>query len=260
MQLIQRSPCPDLLEQKQEQWTISWVAHYRWRCGVSIEPKKPQKPSDNHWLHDDIRLLLIQDFHNNCGYCGEVLPTPQGKVASKGDVDHFLPKAIYPEHVYQWENYIWSCKPCNQLKKEFYSTKFPLLHPCDGNDCSKLLFIENTGQYILDSLVSADSYWQKRLQHSEQKTMLNAVEICKKRRLKISTLRKNFESISNNIKNIASLQSVNPSVTDSLQKHINQDTSNILEIINSPEFYVLLKEHYQLLRREHPQVAKLLVE
>lgn len=258
MQLIHRSPCPDILAQNKAHWTISWVAHYRWRYGVSIEPEQPKKPSDNHWLHDNIRLLLIQDFHNNCGYCGEVLPTPQGKVASKGDVDHFLPKAIYPEHVYQWENYIWSCKPCNQLKKEFYSINFPLLHPCNTEDCSKLLFIEDTGQYVLKNLVNTDIDWKKRLQHSEQKTMLNAVEICKKRQLRISTLRQRFISVESYLEMVKKINAILPAAASDLQQQIDSTIDEIIEIMKSPDFYFLLQQQYKQLLNQYPQVASLL--
>ncbi len=258
MQFIKRSSCPILLEQNQTQWTASWIAHYRWQADIKTGTKQPKKPSDNHWLHNDIRLLLIQDFHNNCGYCGDVLPTPLGRDASKGDVDHFLPKAIYPEQVYQWENYIWSCKPCNQVKKEFHSIDFPLLHPCNKEDCSKLVFIESTGQYALEERANKDHFWQKRLQYSEQKTMLNCVEIRQKRQLKVSTLRKNFESISTNIKNIDLLSSINVVVIDNLQKKITQDSASILEIKNSPEFYFLLQASYQTLCQQYPHVKALL--
>ena len=76
MHFIKRSNCPKILVDNQDKWTAPWVAHYRWQKGVSTETKKPNKPTTGYWRHDEIRLILIKDFHNNCGYCGESLPTP----------------------------------------------------------------------------------------------------------------------------------------------------------------------------------------
>ena len=35
-----------------------------------------------------------------------------------GEVDHFRPKSKYPELVYQWSNWIFSCHDCNLTKRE----------------------------------------------------------------------------------------------------------------------------------------------
>ncbi len=41
----------------------------------------------------------------------------------EGDqIDHFWPRAAYPERTYVWANLLWSCGPCNRRK----STYFPL--------------------------------------------------------------------------------------------------------------------------------------
>lgn len=268
MQFVVRSKCPSLLVDNKAQWTASWISHYRWEGSISDsdEAKQPKKPSDNYWLDDDIRLPLIEDFHNNCGYCGESLPTPKSidqqdkERASKGDVDHFLPKAIYPELVYEWTNYIWSCKPCNQLKKEFYSLNYPLLNPCCEEDCMKLIFIEDTGQYALQTIVSSDKNWRERLKNSEQKTMLNADEIQQKRRLRISTLRQRFASIANYLIMIDQLQIQNTQLTvvNALQGQIASNIVEIKEIITCPEFYFLLQKQYKILLEDYPQVAALL--
>jgi hypothetical protein len=260
MQLIIRSDCPKLLTENKVQWTAPWVAHYRWKKGISPEIVQLKKPSDGYWRDDKIRLLLIKDFHNNCGYCGESLPTPQGMAeqkterASKGDVDHLLPKAFYPELVYEWTNYIWSCKPCNQLKNNFYSINHPLLNPCCEEDCSKIVFIEDTEQYALQNTVANNDIWRERLKNSEQKTMLNADEICKKRRFKISMLCQRFTSIADYIDMIHK----SPDTANLLQPIVNNDVIEISEIMGVPDFYYLLQEQYQLLLQKHPQVAALL--
>jgi uncharacterized protein (TIGR02646 family) len=256
MHFIDRSDCPPLLVTNQVQWTAPWIGHYRWQKDISVSPVQPPKPTDNHWLKDEIRFLLIQDFHNNCGYCGEVIPTPQNRQASKGDVDHFLPKAVYPEKVYEWDNYIWSCKPCNQQKLEFYSVSYPLLNPSCEEDCNSLVFNEDTGRYVLQDNVANEDYWKERFKNSELKTMLNSDELCRKRRNKIMLLRGRFESIAmflpllpNNDENLSFI----------LQKQIDDSRAEILDIMDSPDFHLLLRDSYQSLCQKYPLFKRNLV-
>jgi uncharacterized protein (TIGR02646 family) len=39
------------------------------------------------------------------------------------EVEHFKPKAFYPEFVFSWDNYLYACGPCNGGK----NNKFPLI-------------------------------------------------------------------------------------------------------------------------------------
>jgi hypothetical protein len=36
-------------------------------------------------------------------------------------VEHFLPKALYPEAVFSWNNYLYACGPCNGPKNDKFS-------------------------------------------------------------------------------------------------------------------------------------------
>lgn len=263
MQFVHRSSCPELLEEKQADWTAPWLVYYRWKTGMNCETKKVTRPSSSHWLRDEIRLPLIKDFHNNCGYCGQSLPTPQNTSVSKGDVDHYLPQSDYPDQVYEWTNYVWSCKPCNGLKWTFHSTEHPLLNPCCKKDCTQLLFIEDTGQYILKPAVANDTYWQQRLNNNERKTCLNADEICQKRCVGISMLRQRFESIAGTIDNIAMLRKRDSggrlgTAIKRMKGQLCSDIEEILIITGSPEFYFLLQEQYRRLRQKYRKVAELI--
>ncbi|GAC30641.1 HNH endonuclease [Brumicola pallidula] len=268
MHYIKRSELPELLENSTESWTQPWIDYYRWIKSDDPKNVHPVKPTDGHWRKDDIRLKLINDFHNNCGYCGNALPTPslfadivdelneEGErvFASKGDVDHFLPKAIYPEKVYDWINYIWSCKPCNQLKLEFEDIKYPLLNPCEKSDCQQLIYLESSGQYGLKNVMRNNKYWQKRFKNSQIKTLMNAIETGQERALKISVLRQCFESIVVGLTMLKKLQ------LPEIEKHIDKDVRLIKKTIVSPNFHYLLQEYYQLLQDDYPQVVPLLNE
>lgn len=286
MHFISRNNCPAYLSENKATWTIPWVAHYRWQKDVSIETEKPPKPSDGYWRDNRIRLVLMEDYKNNCGYCGALLPTPQyrrgvlqqvsvnGNIefSSKGDVDHMKAKARQPELTYEWLNYVWSCKPCNQHKGEFHSSNYPLLNPNVEDDCTKIGFIEDTGQYTLIHEVHNNATWKNRFKNNEKKTLINSVEHCKKRKLIISMLHQRFESTRKDRDNLTKLNNILikfdnnndaaaqiQSVIDKTQVDIDVSISEIKAIIDNKEYYFLVQKYYQLWLLEYPEVAGLLI-
>ena len=42
--------------------------------------------------------------------------------SESSDVEHFWPKAVYPEKAMSWDNFLWACTPCNRRKGD----RFPL--------------------------------------------------------------------------------------------------------------------------------------
>jgi uncharacterized protein (TIGR02646 family) len=107
-----------------------------------------------HWNKPDVRGALLAMQGRICAYCGERITMREG-----GDVDHYRPKGRViedPDHggywwlAYAFENYLHSCKRCNQgLKKDHFPLRdsarnvryeardqLPsegrlLLHPCE---------------------------------------------------------------------------------------------------------------------------------
>ena len=53
------------------------------------------------------QLALMCPGARRCGYCED---------SAESDIDHFRPKALYPDRVFVWENYLPSCAPCNRKK------------------------------------------------------------------------------------------------------------------------------------------------
>lgn len=77
-----------------------------------------------------------------CMYCED----------SKGTaIDHFWPKADYPDRAFIWLNYVLACSECNSKK----SKRFPLdpqgapllLNPVEEEPLDHLAFSPSTGQY-----------------------------------------------------------------------------------------------------------------
>ena len=92
--------------------TPAWVQFYAHGAGA--------RPTDHDWrlFHNNLKTI----FHGLCAYCE--LPDP-------GEVDHFQPKSKFPQLVYRWDNWLFSCHPCNQAKRE----KWPnggYVNPCSS--------------------------------------------------------------------------------------------------------------------------------
>ncbi len=47
-----------------------------------------------------------------CGYCED---------SAAIEIDHHKPKSLYPEAVFLWENYVYSCGGCNRCKSDKYA-------------------------------------------------------------------------------------------------------------------------------------------
>lgn len=99
MHRVDRGPEPAGLQQIRFRYTRKWVEHYRDGTGT--------KPSDSYW--GNFYTDLARSFFDLCGYCEE---------ECRGEVDHFRPKSRFPEHVYQWSNWVLACHSCNHRKRD----------------------------------------------------------------------------------------------------------------------------------------------
>lgn len=249
MELIIRSSEPDHLLKNRDKWTKPWVDYYKKNRNENGKLLKEKKPTDSYWIHDLIRKILIEDFRNNCGYCGSIRPTPtsEGTRTPRGHVDHYRAKSVYPELTYVWTNYIWSCESCNVEKGEFDDHEHPILNPCELNDCELVEFIIDTGAYCLKK---NNKLYYLRFRHTEKKTMINANEIIRKRKNKVKSLIQQFETI-NKFNKVSKNN-------DMIYELIKDQIKNILESLKDQEFYFLIQRNYLDLRVEYIDVANLI--
>jgi len=100
MHWVDRGPEPDGLEKIRLRYTTGWVDHYG-------NKTRANPPSDDYWrrFHED----LYNAFFGLCAYCER---------RDRGEVEHFRPKSKFPERVYQWTNWVFSCHWCNHSKGE----------------------------------------------------------------------------------------------------------------------------------------------
>lgn len=98
MHWVDRGSEPSRLAEVRRKHTDRWVSHYRDNIG-----ERPPRPRLKN-----LRIRLRRRFHDICGYCEEE-DTP-------GTLDHFKPKSKFPELVYEWSNWVFACRGCNNFK------------------------------------------------------------------------------------------------------------------------------------------------
>ncbi|MCZ6673941.1 MAG: hypothetical protein O7C75_13495 [Verrucomicrobia bacterium] len=82
----------------------------------------------SYWLNVDVREPLWAIHHGKCCYCER-----KREIKRESDVEHYRPKSAVTKEsnhpgywwlAYEWTNYLYSCKPCNETHKGNF---FPLL-------------------------------------------------------------------------------------------------------------------------------------
>ncbi|CAH9057688.1 hypothetical protein PSECIP111951_01719 [Pseudoalteromonas holothuriae] len=264
MEFVERSEIPKVLSLKQAEWTLPWVQHYEKHIGEDSKLIRKNKPTTSHWLNHSIREPLMSDFKHNCGYCGRLIAKPwsQGEeiVNGKGDVDHFRAKSEYPHLVYKWSNFIWSCKPCNQLKGNFDDPVAPIFNPCRKDDCIKLEFTSDFGSYQLVDEYRRERLFQEQFTNTQLYTLINSDDICTQRKNIITLLRGYFQSIRNLLEAIRAIEGT--PLHETVREALNQEILTNLERIKiskkSQDFKLLVTNSLAQLIIEYKEVSDLL--
>ena len=112
MHWVDRGPEPAGLVSVRSQHTQGWIDY----CQGNMN----RRPSPR-WIQ--FRGVLEQVFLGLCAYCEEETP---------GEIDHFQPVSKFPQFVYVWSNWVFSCHSCNHSKLNKW--------PCDGyiNPCTEI--------------------------------------------------------------------------------------------------------------------------
>lgn len=63
------------------------------------------------------RLILMCSGNRRCVYCED---------SFADEIEHMRPKDLYPSQAYLWENYLFSCGPCNGPKSNRFAVVDPL--------------------------------------------------------------------------------------------------------------------------------------
>jgi uncharacterized protein (TIGR02646 family) len=125
---INRGPKPDILVEKEQEWTEEYR---RFLDGDSGVPDAAR----TRYRHTEIKDALIRDSHEKCIYC-ESAP----RHVAPGDVEHLKPKSHFPDQIVEWENLGFVCPECNLAKSDFYDDSEPVIDPYTEDPANFLRF------------------------------------------------------------------------------------------------------------------------
>ena len=117
-----------------------------------VAAQNPKDQAEKSWdnkpnvAFSEVRMELenMASGRSRCMYCEDSFGT---------DIDHFWPKADYPERAFLWENYLLACSYCNSnLKRKLFpvdAAGSPLLiNPTEDDPELFLRLLPSTGEYI----------------------------------------------------------------------------------------------------------------
>jgi uncharacterized protein (TIGR02646 family) len=125
---LQREPEPQKLIDNKSAWLKALreaIVHYG---GYNKIPTQEKKRLIAHYRDEKIKEPLLKSSHEKCAFC-ECIPGESGYP----EVEHFKPKSLYPDEMFDWENLLPSCKRCNNNKHEHDTGREPLINPYDIN-------------------------------------------------------------------------------------------------------------------------------
>lgn len=180
-------------------------------------------------------LRQMSGPRHRCMYCLD---------SDGSDIEHFRPKAPYPQHAFSWPNLLLCCTPCGRFKGD----KFPLadhapllIDPTQDDPWQHLDFDPETGNLTARYELSRDDYSAKGVK---------TVEVLQfDRREGLSRgYRRTFRRLSQIVS--AALQQSSPIVADALQQELREaDDHGLLpwcfgQIGQTIEPFNALREHH----------------
>lgn len=97
----------------------------RWRAdllGLRADPQATPiqiRKAEGKYNHPEVKAALRAMFAEKCAYCEHAI-----SVGYYGDIEHFRPKALFPDQTFSWTNLLFSCAICNNAAHK--ADYFPL--------------------------------------------------------------------------------------------------------------------------------------
>ena len=108
MRWIDRGPDPDGVAGYARQFTQGWIDYFQHQIGG--------RPTDFYWR--EFRPALGSRSGNICWYCERQCEAASEISGRAATVDHFRPLSRFPELAYEWTNWVFSCRRCNEENKQ----------------------------------------------------------------------------------------------------------------------------------------------
>jgi uncharacterized protein (TIGR02646 family) len=96
-----------------------------------------------------MNATLLSAFHGKCGYC---------ECIEAETIDHFWPQDSNIDKIWDWDNYIWSCYPCQQRKSHrlpVSDTGYQMVNPREDEPLHYLRIDPVTGKILAISASDA---------------------------------------------------------------------------------------------------------
>ena len=120
MRWVDRGAEPNGVAGYRQQFTQGWIDYFENQIGG--------RPTDSYWRQ--FRIELSRRFSDNCGYCERKCDANADDAGRSPTVDHFRPLNLYPWLSYEWTNWIFSCRRCNEDHKRGYWPPSGYVDPC----------------------------------------------------------------------------------------------------------------------------------
>jgi uncharacterized protein (TIGR02646 family) len=125
---LQRLPEPQKLIDNKAAWQQNLNAAIAVYGSYKAIPEGERKKLIRHYNDDAVRTPLFESSHQKCAYC-ECNATEGGYM----EIDHLMPKSIYPESMFEWNNLLPSCRQCNNMKSNHDTGLEPIINPYEAN-------------------------------------------------------------------------------------------------------------------------------
>ena len=123
---LTRPPRPDILTRNEAVWIAPLLEALTSYGTYKLIPKEEKNKLTSFYRHQDIKDSLFPSSFYKCAFC-EGKPSENGNI----EVEHYLPKSIYPEHIFAWENLLPACRKCNDAKLTHDTQLEPIVNPYD---------------------------------------------------------------------------------------------------------------------------------
>lgn len=118
---LNKRPKPPILVSKGREWTT--VLMNLMRGGGKIPDHVGGK-----YRHEEIKISVKLETAEKCCYCESYVTH-----LYPGDVEHLIPKAVYPRLTFTWGNLSFVCFWCNNHKRDYVDKTCKLLNPYKDN-------------------------------------------------------------------------------------------------------------------------------
>ena len=109
------------------EYTPGWVSYFQDKVGP--------RPTDSHWR--EFRSQLRERSDGMCWYC-ERRCDPAAEVGEQAEtLDHFRPLSRFPKLAYDWSNWVFSCRRCNDENKQGKWPGSGYVDPAASDECER---------------------------------------------------------------------------------------------------------------------------